>query len=142
MYRGSRPSLRAALLLLALGAVSGCYVPPGTSLNNHYHTPLPAGVKVLHYYSDAYKDPQFLWVLEPVEEDFLKKLIAGAKLQPAPEGQPPARLGVSLAPWWDAGTIETIPEVYFRDPDPSDGSYYRVWVDRKNNRLYVLFMNT
>ncbi|MDG3007010.1 hypothetical protein [Paludisphaera mucosa] len=138
-----RVSIAAAILaLLALG-VSGCYTPPGESLERTYKTPLPKGVTVLHYYSDSYKDPQFLWVLSPAEKPFLDALIANAGLKPAAKG---VEFGRIAAPgpfsWWDQEAIEKLPELYYRDPDPNDGSYYRIWVDRKANRLYILFMNT
>lgn len=128
--------------LLSL-CLMGCGVPPGVSLNNHFKVQLPGDLKVLHYYCDAYKDPQFLWVLAPIKDDFLKTLVANARLQPAPAGMEISHPTSSGFPnWWDAEKIEQAPELYFRDPSPNDGSIYRVWVDRVNNRLYILFVNT
>jgi hypothetical protein len=118
-------------------------VPPGTALRNHFKTSIPAGVTVKHYYCDAFKDPQFLWVLAPVDQNFLNGLIADARLRPAPVPnnltplQSPTR-----ASWWDEEEIGRISELYYRDPDPNDGSYYRVWVDREHDLVYIQFSNT
>lgn len=137
------PAGGRSLVFCALLVLPGCfYVPPGDSFQNDFKTPLPAGIKVLNYYSDAYKDPCFLWVLTPVNDEWLQTVVKNAKLKPAPKDPKPASVGHGLAPWWDVETIEQIPELYSRDPDPTDGSYYRIWVDRKANRYYVLFMNT
>jgi hypothetical protein len=136
-----------SLRLVAVGlvlAASGCnYVPPGTTLQRHYKTSIPAGVKVERYYCDAYKDPQFLWVMTPVNPGFVAALVANARLKPAAAGDGLGHPGGgSLASWWDDETIQKIPELYYRDPDANDGSYYRVWVDRERNRIYILFSNT
>ncbi len=145
MIVSMRMMVGVPVVLTAVVGLPGCfgYVPPGTSLRNHYKTSLPAGVTVLHYYSDAYKDPQFLWVLQPVEQSFLQALFKNGQLKAPAAGDPPlTRVGGVGVPWWDAEKIEQLPEVYYRDPGPDDGSYYRIWVDRPSNRLYVLFMNT
>jgi hypothetical protein len=118
-------------------------VPPGTTLGNHFKTSIPAGVTVKHYYCDAYKDPQFLWVLTPVNQNFLNDLITNARLNPAPKPQSLTTVGSpTREPWWDEKAIERIPELYYRDPDPNDGSYYRVWVDREHDLVYIQFSNT
>lgn len=138
---------RASRQVVALGMclfLSGCnYVPPGTTSQNHFKTTIPAGIKVEHYYCDAYKDPQFLWVTSPLQQPFITALIANGRLKPVAAGETITPLGgVPGLKWWNHDAIERIPEVYYRDPDANDGSYYRVWVDRQHNKVYILFMNT
>ena len=138
---------------LCLG-ISGCgaspgangisqYVPPETTLRNHFRTSIPPGLTVKHYYCDSYKDPQFLWVLRPVDQNFINALIANARLNPAPQPESLTRLGSPVREsWWDEQAISRIPELYYRDPDPNDGSYYRAWVDRVHDLIYIQFSNT
>lgn len=138
---------------LCLG-ISGCgapsgtngiseYVPPETTLRNHFKTSIPTGLTVKHYYCDTFKDPQFLWVLTPLDQNFINALIANAGLKPAPQPESLSHPGGSgMASWWDDQAIQRIPPLYYRDPDPNDGSYYRVWVDREHNLVYIQFSNT
>jgi len=81
--------------------------------------------------------------MTPVKQNFINALIANAGLKPAPV---PRRLTPLQSPtreaWWDENAIGRIPELYYRDPDPNDGSYYRVWVHREHNLVYIQFSNT
>jgi hypothetical protein len=130
----------AGLVLCIALLTSGCG-NPYAAMRNHFDTSIPAAVKVVHFYGEAYKDPVFLWELAPVDDAFLKKLVANAKLKvPAPGQDVTQQIILDWSAWWDYRTIAKLPEVYYQDPEVN-GSFYRIWVDRKRNRLFILFVN-
>jgi hypothetical protein len=129
--------MRRPLALFAL-FLAGCGVPPGEAFERSFDTPLPAGMKVVHFRGDAFKDPWFLWELRPLDEAFLTDLIKRAKLAPPAAGVEPALLGLPWPWWWDDAAIRKLPEVYVAE---RDSSIYQVWVDRPKGRLFVLFEN-
>jgi len=49
-------------------------VQPGTTLQNHYKTSIPNGVKAEHSCCNAFKEPQFLWVMTPASQPFIATL--------------------------------------------------------------------
>lgn len=118
---------------------AGCAPAAGTVLNDLYKAPLPARVKVVHYRADTMgMDPSFAWELAPIDEAYLKKLITGGGLKAPPAGERPSSANYRWPAWWNTQRVEALPECYFDD----SGGLRRVWVDRKNNRLFVEFVGT
>ncbi len=127
--------------LLVLAGLAGC-ADAGEPLERHFGTTLPAGVRVVSFQGDAFKDPQFLWEFAPADPAFVKALVANAKLVPVPAGMDRGDPTIHHLGWWPTDRLPGMAEVYYRDPGPTDGSYYRVWVDKERDRIFVLFMNT
>ncbi|WP_169978388.1 hypothetical protein [Tautonia rosea] len=99
----------------------------------------PATVRIVHYHGETWgMDPSFAWVLQPIDNAYLKRLIAAKGLQTPPAGDRPASVRYAFPSWWDHDRIEALPEVYF---DDSQG-LRRIWVDRSNNQLFIEFIGT
>lgn len=139
---GMRLRMVAWVMAAAVLTTAGCG-NSSEALSRHFQTTLPTTARVVHFQGDAFKDPWFVWEIAPVDRAFVNALVANARLALAPagmdRGDPTARGDIS---WWPVDQLPTMPEVYFRDPGPTDGSIYRLWVDPQNNRMFLLFMNT
>jgi hypothetical protein len=133
--RFPRAILAAALPLVLL---AGCGVAPEEAFERSFGTPLPAGVKVVHFRGDAFKDPWFVWELRPPDDVFLNTLVKAARLAPPAPGKEVALLGLPWPWWWDDAAIRKLPEKYAAE---RDSSLYQVWVDRPGRRLFVVFQN-
>lgn len=113
-------------------------VPARPSFEGHFGLPLPATVKVIHYYGeDMPMDPSFAWELGPFTDTFLTRLVKKADLKRSPKGARPSAHTYRWPAWWKKARIEALPEVYYKD----EGGLRRVWVDRPRKRLYVEWVN-
>ena len=154
LVRGKR-SLGIGLLVLAMvpvvlfvvfvGTVTGTFPsvwpPPRTPLTDLFKTTPPASLSVVHYKSDAIgMDPSFWWECSPLDETYLKALIQNAGLKRATTETRATTLPPQWPTWWKAAGVEMLPELYFSDT--GEGGLRRVWVDRKGNRLFIVFWGT
>lgn len=130
--------MRRWVPLAILMLFAGCGVPPGDAFDRSFGVPLPAGVRVVHFRGEAFKDPWFLWELSLVEDGFLTTLVQRAKLSKPAAGVEPPLLGLPWPGWWNDAAIRKLPECYIAE---RDSSIYQVWVDRPGNRLFVVFQN-
>lgn len=132
---------REWLFIVAVG-VAGCGGNAGAPMERHLNTKIPGTVKVVNFEGDAFKDPWFMWELRTKDRQFIRDLVANAKLAPATPGMDRGNPTTITTGWWPVDRLPKIQEMYFRDPGPTDGSIYRVWVDAESDRVYVLFVNT
>jgi hypothetical protein len=122
---------------LLVGA--GCGESGEEPLAGLYGEAPPAGVSTVRYYGESMgMDPSFAWVLEPIDNAYLKRLVASQGLKAPPAGVRPSSARYAFPSWWDHDRIEALPEVYF---DDSQG-LRRIWVDREDDRLYIEFVGT
>ncbi|MEW4568730.1 hypothetical protein AB1L88_12765 [Tautonia sp. JC769] len=128
--------------MLAVLACAGCGPSRGEAigpLEGLFGAAPPATVRIVHYYGESRgMDPSFAWVLEPIDNAYLNRLIAARGLAAPPPGDRPMSARYAFPSWWDHDRIEALPEVYF---DDSPG-LSRIWVDRPNGRLYIEFVGT
>lgn len=131
------------ILVLTLGAGCDASPPPREPLQGVFNNvPVPPGIQVVRYHAVVgAMDPNFNWILEPVDQAYLNALIKANGLTTATPAKGPAE--VSLPPpagWWNDRAIRRLPECYF--DDNGSGGLRRIWVDRKANRIYVEFIGT
>jgi hypothetical protein len=112
------------------------------ALSRHFHTSLPPSAQIVNFTGEAFKDPWFVWEIAPVDGVFVQTLVANAGLQPAPADMDRGDPTLRNLPWWPTQQLPAMNEMYFRDPGPTDGSIYRVWVDQERQRVFILFLNT
>lgn len=132
----------AGLVALAIASFEGIFGPPGDSaLASVYETPLPQTLRVVNHKRDSFgMDPNYWWECTPIDEPYLSAVVKNAKLKRATEKEQPNETSLSWPGWWHQDQVRTLPECYFSDT--GSGGLRRVWVDRKNNRLFIVFMGT
>lgn len=131
-------TFRQSWLVFCL-VLPGCARPATETLEGLYGEAPPADVKILHYYGEGIGlDPTFAWVLSPIDDAYLKRLIQNKSLKAPPAGDRPPPARYAFPHWWDYDQIEALPEVYFNDGE----GLRRIWVDRKRGRLYIEFIGT
>ena len=129
------------------GAVAGCdgTTDPDVALRDRFNVERPGRVNVLHYEGTGFSDASDVWVLAPVDDAFLRDLIAAAGLARWTVSEPRVTgLGATWPAWWPDRQIEALPEVYHRERPAGDEAreYWRVWVDRTHDRIYVQWFDT
>lgn len=128
--------LVAALLVQWRGTYFG---PASQPLTELFKAPVPASVRIVNFRGDAFgMDPSFWWECTPLDEGYLAALKKSAGLTRSTEQAPAAALGSSGPTWWNPTKVEALSELYFSDS--GEGGLRRVWVDRKNNRLFLCFL--
>ena len=131
--RRRRP-LRAGALVALLHVFVAC--SPDTALENSFGVDRPANVRVEHFDELLLnRDGGQIWVLSPVNDAFLQRLVTESRLtrhEPGHEHMP--GLTSDWPVWWNTDSIEALPELYYR---ADESEHWRVWVDRRANRLYL-----
>jgi hypothetical protein len=100
----------------------------------------PTGTNVTQFWWSGFgMDHSYLWILEPADEASIRAIVGAARLAPPPDDAdvdgPP-----SAAPaWWEPDLLERLPERYVRS---EQRQYWRLWVDRRSNRIYALWFDT
>ena len=136
-------------VLRALGAFAGLVLASGTTactspdvaLRDAFGVERPAHVTVDHYDTAILaRDGWDIWVVSPVDDAFLRDVVKTARLARRQQGEPEVTGLVSDWPaWWRPARIEALPEAYERE---DDAEHWRVWVDRRENRLYLQWFGT
>lgn len=127
----------ALLVCVAAAVSSGCKTGPGSFRDKFGVDPIDAQVTDF-WWSGFGMDHAYLWVLEPADDRFVGAVVRSAQLAPPRselETDGPGQ-GRPTPPWWDSRTIEALPERYVRN---GAGQYWRVWVDRRSNRIYAFW---
>lgn len=144
--RRCRRGLRSHLVSVAAAAVAagavGCAESPDRELRARFGAERPARVVIVrHAGSGPGMDHADVWELAPVDDAFVAALAREARLRRRSVGEPPVSGLVSATwpGWWDPGRIEALPEAYSRD---GARAYWRVWVDRAADRIYVQWFDT
>lgn len=135
--------LGALLLATGLAAQPQRLVPKtytaAQTFEMHFNTPLPKKVRVVHYYGESWgMDPSFAWVLTPVDDSLLKKLVKKAGLRKAAPGAKPNPNVYGWPAWWNKRHVGGLNEVYFRE----NQGLVRIWVDRPAKQLLIEWINT
>jgi hypothetical protein len=120
--------------------LAGCADRSDEALEGSFETVRPAGVKIVHFEGDFYKDPSFLWETT-YDPAFLAQLVKSAGLRAATPADPREAPVIWPFPaWWNRKVVEALPECYLRDPS-NDSSFWRIWADRESNRMFLYFQN-
>lgn len=114
--------------------VTGCKTAPGSFHEKFGVDPGSARITQF-YFSGLGMDHAYLWVIEPVDDSVIDAVVKASGLLPRRgmfEGSSGRSSGYPA--WWDTDGIEQLPEGYFRD---GDRQFWRVWIDRRSNRIYA-----
>jgi len=130
------------VVAFAIASFEGIFGPPGDSaLASVYETPLPQTLRVVNHKRDSFgMDPNYWWECTPIDEPYLSAVVQKNKLLRATEKEQPNETTLGWPSWWQHSQVKALPECYFSDT--GSGGLRRVWVDRKNNRLFIVFMGT
>ena len=137
MGRRARRALTGVVLATSASACDS----PDDGLRWAFGVERPAHVRIEHYDTAILnREGWDIWVMSPVDDAFLARTVTSARLARWQPGEP-AVLGLSSGwpSWWPQDSIEALPEVYHREDGTGD---WRVWVDRRQNRLYLQWFGT
>ena len=135
--------LIALVAAMMTGTVNSVWPPATQPLSELYKTLVPAQVRIVHYKSEVIgMDPSFWWECSPIEDTYLQAVVKNAALKRSTPEQPGPSFSPQWPVWWKAAqpAPETLPEFYYNDT--GDGGLRGIWVDRANNRLFIVFMGT
>lgn len=90
------------------------------------------------YFSGFGMDHAYLWILEPADDAVIDAMVKSAGLARAGAFEA-SGLRSRFPAWWDTQAIDALPEAYFRD---ANRTYWRIWVDRKSNRIFAQWFDT
>lgn len=130
------------VVALVIASLEGILGPPADStLASIYETPVPTTLRIVHHKRDGFgMDPNYWWECTPIDEPYLSAVVKNAKLTRATEKEQPNETTLGWPSWWHHDQVKALPECYFSDT--GSGGLRRIWVDRKNNRLFIVFMGT
>jgi hypothetical protein len=133
---------RFARVVMAVCVVAmlatGCKTAPGSFYQKFGVDPGSARITQF-YFSGLGMDHAYLWVIEPVDDTLIDAVVKAAGLVPRKDLFEGSSLISDFPPWWDSDTIEQLPEGYFRD---GDRQFWRVWIDRRSNRIHAQWFDT
>jgi hypothetical protein len=128
-----------AVLSVLLFAGIGCGPPPGDTMESLYLVKIPANVKVMKYRAETFgMDPSFAWMLQPIDDAFLAELVRKNKLVKGTPDKMPSPEVYRWPSWWDVPHLKKLTEAYSNE----ESGLRHVFVDRKNNRIYMEFLGT
>jgi hypothetical protein len=135
----TRAALFAGALLVAVAAAlgTGCKTGPG-SFYDKFGVGLGEARSVHFHFSGLGMDHSYLWVIEPTDDKLSESIVRSAGLIPRKDVHEGSSLRSNFPSWWDTEAIEQLPG-YFRD---GVRQFWRVWIDRRSNRIYAQWFDT
>ncbi len=118
--------------------LTGCKTGPGSFSDKFGVGPGDARIAQFHF-SGLGMDHSYLWVIEPADDKSIDAIVTAAALVPRKDLSDGSSLMSDFPAWWDTDALEQLPEGYFRD---GDRQFWRVWIDRRSNRIYAQWFDT
>jgi hypothetical protein len=123
---------------LAATLIAGCKTAPGSFYDQFGVDPGDARITQF-YFSGLGMDHAYLWVIEPIDDKLIDEIVKAASLVPRKDPFEGSSLNSEFPAWWDTDAIEQLPEGYFKD---GDRKFWRLWIDRRANRIYAQWFDT
>ncbi len=123
---------------VAAALIAGCKTAPGSFYDKFGVDPGDDRITQFHF-SGLGIDHSYLWVIEPVDDRLIDEIVKATGLVARKDLFEGASLNGDCPAWWDTDAIEQLPEGYFRD---GDRQFWRLWIDRRSNRIYAQWFDT
>jgi hypothetical protein len=134
-----KPSILVTIVAACTVPV-GCGALQGDPYAQHFASPLPEGVRLVHYQRcPAGFDVSHVFVFEGASDAFVNQIVAEWCLHPATEGKPPTSfVGLRPPKWWPSSAqLDRFPVAYAWVDERAE-RYRSVWVDPDTkDRVYA-----